>query len=146
MKHAAPSSFLALREFFSMSSPFRRRPIVGLLGIAMVASTMQASAQSSQILAGRTLLAQQNTEALKAANELFASALAVDPSHPEANLLRAATLLATEFSSAEFRAAVEDPGIEILDPSPYSFAYALPSEVNGIPIPKSGARTSVQLG
>ncbi|MFM8365104.1 MAG: hypothetical protein ACKOAS_08125, partial [Verrucomicrobiota bacterium] len=120
--------------------------VFSFLGSALLALSSQAWAQSSQILAARTLLAQQNKESLAAADVLFASALAANPSHPEANLLRAATHLAIEFSSAEFRAAVENPGIKILDDSPYSFAYELPPEVNGIPIPKTGARISVQLG
>ena len=86
-------------------------------------SSAQTSAATANITAGRNQLKLQTSTGLAAADSYFGKAIANEANNLEANLLKAATSLLLEQSSAQFQAQLTGVGVTINDNDIYNFLY-----------------------
>jgi len=109
-------------------------------------SSAQTSAASANITAGRAQLALQTPAALASADSYFGKAIANEANNLEANLLKAATSLLLEQSSAQFQAQLTGFGVDIKNNNIYgNLEYVPPLDANGDIQPNSGFTTNSTL-
>lgn len=98
---------------------------------------------SQHIALGRAYLQQQDVASLANADSQFASALAIDANHPEANFLKALTSLARLEQGAAFDTALA--GLGLTNNDLYRGRYSIPVDANGNKIAAPGSHTSYGL-
>lgn len=95
---------------------------------------------AEHVLLGRAWLQMQTVAGLSNANASFEAALALDPNHPEANLLRAISRFAMLEQGTAFQSALT--GLGLMDGDLYTGGHSLPEDLNGNKIATPGTHTS----
>ncbi len=124
--------------------PFGKMVVVFAAMTWFVCGGLASDAQAS-VQEGRRALELQTPAGLQTAYNHFASAAAANPSNAEANLLKAATLLALEATKESFRAELQRAGITVVSPNIYNFVYEYPEDSNGHFRPADGAMSDAAL-
>jgi len=117
----------------------------GLIVLLPQTSSAQTSAATANITAGRAQLALQTPAALASADSYFGKAIANEANNLEANLLKAATSLLLEQSSAQFQAQLTGVGVTLNDNDIYNFLYTPPVDADGFLNPTPGVTTNGTL-
>lgn len=113
--------------------------VASLVVAAINATTFHAVASASTSIAlGRANLELQTPTGLQTASTHFQNAINADSNNLEANLLRAATLLALEQGSPDFQQQLTSIGITITNPNIYDFEYQVPVDTEAHIKPTTG--------
>jgi len=117
--------------------------VAGLVVAGINATTFHAAASASTSIAlGRASLELQTPTGLQTASNHFQNAINADSTNLEANLLRAATLLALEQGSPDFQQQLTSLGITITNPNIYDFEYQVPVDAVGHIKPTAGVSSA----
>lgn len=127
-----------------ISRCFHRSICIALLTLAVLGGTPEeaSASASNSIYLGRASLELQTPAGLADAFDHFSDAVNADPNNLEANLLKAATLLALEQSSPEFQQQLTSIGVSITNPNIYDFEYQIPVDSAGAIMPTAGVSSS----
>ena len=119
------------------------RLVLASLFAALVASSV-AQAQTP-LSTGRAALSQHTPEALEAAHQAFKGGLVTTPNDADLNFFYAATLLAREAHTADFKQQFTSINATIVNPSIYALEYAFPLGSTGVFQPAAGVSTDTQF-
>jgi hypothetical protein len=119
--------------------------LIGLLMLCGFARSAGAQTAANYIAIGRGHLANQTLADLQAADSSFSSALAIDPTNPEANVLKAMTRLVLLVTKPEYQTLLSGLGVTVLNSNPYHYTYQATEDAKGKTIPAAGATSDMVL-
>lgn len=112
-----------------------------MLLLLLAAGNLVAQSANQLVAQGRVQLAKQTSDGLRKADALFAKALAKNPNHEAANVLKTGTSLALVNSLRPTKSTLKLLGIGTNDPNPFDPEYTITFDTKGRPVPSETATT-----